>query len=142
MPGCVPHVQIDPAIWTLSPSAMVLTSVRLLPPIPPELLDEHRLQIGREEVDRVLEPVAVVTMDEGGQVCRAGVAAYGRHGEDVVQMAVGEQDRGRPQAVLGEDRPEGVDDPDARVDDEAFLSGCGRDDIAIGREGGSGERRA
>ena len=63
----------------------------------------------------------------------------GRHRVDVVEVAVGEQHRGGLEPVLGEHVAQRVLDADARVDDEALLPRAGREDVAVGREGGGGE---
>ena len=81
------------------------------------------------------QPVAVVGVD----VRRGVAAAHRRHRVDVVDVAVGEQHRGRPEPVLGEHVAQGLLDPDARVDDDALLPRAGRQDVAVGAEGGSGE---
>ena len=85
--------------------------------------------------ERVVQPVAVVGVDVG----RGVAAAHRRHRVDVVDVAVGEQHRGRPEPVLGEHVAQGLLDPDARVDDDALLPRAGREDVAVGAEGGSGE---
>jgi hypothetical protein len=101
-----------------------------------ELLLQHRQQLGRERAQRVLEPVVVVGMD----VCRdAAGRAHGRHRADVVDVAVGEQHRGRAQPVLAQHLGEPVLDPDAGVHDEALLARGGREDVAVGGESRCGE---
>ena len=63
----------------------------------------------------------------------------GVDGVDVVEVAVGQEDRRRPQPVLGEHVAQGLLDADARVDDEALLPRAGCEDVAVGAEGGGGE---
>ena len=101
----------------------------------PELLLEHRDEAEVEGTQRVGQPVAVVVVD----VCREGPAADGGHRVHVVGVPVGEQHRGRPEAVLGEHGPQRVLDPDPGVDDQALLPRPGGEDVAVRREGGGGE---
>ena len=54
-------------------------------------------------------------------------------------MAVGEQHGGRVQPVLGEQRVEPVQHPDAGVDHDALLPGAGGDHVAVGAEGVRGK---
>ena len=57
----------------------------------------------------------------------------------MVDVAVGEEHCGGPEAVFGQYRAQGLLDTDARVDDQAFLSRGGGEDVAVGAECGGGE---
>ena len=91
---------------------------------------------GVEAGERVDQPVPVVGVEVGRD---AVGAADGRHRVGVVEVAVGQQDGGRPEPVLGEHLGELTEHLDARVDDQALLAGTGRDDVAVGPEDGGGE---
>src|SRR6516165_2927377 len=67
-------------------------------------------------------------MDIGGDALSAADRSDGPY---VVDMTVREQDRGRPEPVLGEDLLDTGHGVLARIDDHALLSGSGRDDIAV-----------
>ena len=68
-----------------------------------------------------------------------GQRATWREPERVVEVAVRQQDRRRPQPVLGEHVAQGRLDPDARVDDQALLPRARCEHVAVGAEGGGGE---
>ncbi|BCJ41569.1 hypothetical protein GCM10010168_54320 [Actinoplanes ianthinogenes] len=53
----------------------------------------------------------------------------------MVQVTVGEQDRGRRQPVLREQRVQLVEHTDPGVDDQALLAGRGGHHITVGAEG-------
>ena len=57
----------------------------------------------------------------------------------MVDVAVGEQHGCGPEPVLGEHVAQRLLDPDAGVDDDALLPRAGREDVAVGAEGGGGE---
>ena len=101
-----------------------------------ELLLEHGDQGGVQQRERVLQAVAVVAVEVGGD--RRG-AAHRRDRVDVVEVAVGQQHRGGLEAVLAQHLGELLLHPDARVDDEALLPGAGREHVAVGGEGGGRE---
>ena len=50
-------------------------------------------------------------------------------------MTMGQQDGGRLQPMLGEERVELVDHSDSRVDHDTLLPRRGRDHVAVGAEG-------
>ncbi len=97
-----------------------------------ELLLEHprQLRAERRTTERVDEPVAVVTVDVGREL----TAADRRHGEDMVDVPVGEEHGRGLQPVLREHLAQRLLDPDPGVDDEALLTGSIRQDIAVGPE--------
>ncbi|GLZ06891.1 hypothetical protein Acsp03_43570 [Actinomadura sp. NBRC 104412] len=90
----------------------------------------------RQALGRIGQQVAIVRVDVGGDVLGA---ADGRDGPDVIDMAVGQQHRHRPQPVLAQD----LVDPGlgvlAGVDDDALLTRGGRHDIAVRGERSGGE---
>src|SRR6516165_3057637 len=67
-------------------------------------------------------------MDIGGDALSA---ADRRNGPYVVDMTVREQNRGRPEPVLGEDLLDTGHGVLTRIDDHALLAGSGRDDITV-----------
>ena len=101
--------------------ARSLISTTLLGSAPPGLQAELLLQHGHETrvavAQRVDEPVPVVGVDVGG-----GVRATGRrHGPDMVDVAVRQQHRCRPEVVGRQHLPEGLLDPDPGIDDDALT---------------------
>jgi len=83
----------------------------------------------REALGRIAQQCAVARVD----VRRDSFGAANRGDRpDVVNMAVREQDRGRPEPVLGQE----FFDPGlgvlAGIDDDALLSGAGRNNITVG----------
>ena len=100
-------------------------------PAAEQLIKAHRQTLGR-----VGEHLKIVRVDVGGDAPRT---AHRSHRESVVEVAVGEQHRGRGQPVFLEHRLELVDDADARIDHQARLARIGRDQVAIRPEGVSGE---
>ena len=68
-------------------------------------------------------------VDVGGDVPGA---AHRHHRPDVVDVAVGEQDRHRLEPVLGEDLRDARLGVLTRVDDHALLPGAGRHHVAVG----------
>jgi hypothetical protein len=92
---------------------------------------EHAAQVARHPLGRVGEQRAVAGMDVRGDAARA---AYRCHRERVVDVAVGQQHRGRPQPVLGQHRLEPVEHSDAGVHDQALLPRSGGEQVAVGPE--------
>ena len=105
---------------------------------PPGLRAELLLQHGHETrvavAQRVYEPVPVVGVDVGGGVR----ATDRRHGPDMVDVAVRQQHRCRPEVVGRQHLPEGLLDPDPGIDDDALLTRGRREHVAVRvkREGG------
>ncbi len=97
---------------------------------------EERCQVGREALGRVGQHLPVIGVHVGGDAART---ADRRDREGVVEVAVGEQHGGRMQAVLGEQRVELVEHPDAGVDHHALLPRRGGDHVAVGAEGVRGK---
>ena len=81
---------------------------------------ERRSRIGHHQ--------PVVGVDQRRDPVRS---AHGNDCEDVVEVAVGEQDGSGLEPVLPDDRIHRVFYADSRVDDDAFLAGCGRDDETV-----------
>src|SRR5690349_1639727 len=90
----------------------------------------------RKAPGRIAEHGAVVRVDVGRDAFRA--ADRGDR-PDVVDMAVREQDSGRPEPVLGQDLVDRCFGVLTRIDDHALLAGGGRNYITVGRERASRE---
>ena len=103
---------------------------------PPELGAEHVHELGVERCERVLQAVAVCAVNQRRDTVRT---AHGRHRVHMVGVAVGQQHGGGPQPARAQHLAKVVQDPDARVDDQALLPLTGCDDVAVGRKGGGGE---
>src|SRR5690606_9304339 len=84
--------------------------------------------------ERVGQPVGVAFVQVDGEVAAAAELA---HRVGVVEVAVGDEDRGRLQGVLGEHLLQLLGDADAGIDHEALAGAVGRHDVAVGTQYGS-----
>ena len=112
-----------------------------------QLLDVVRLPHGQfahellpdgaaERLLRVAHHVAVLGVDPGRDVVRA---AHRDDRGDMVDVAVGEDDRDGLEPMLRERVLDSLGGLVARVDDHALLAGGGGDQVAVGPPGPGGE---
>ena len=93
---------------------------------------EQRRQVHAQALGRVGQHLPVGRVHIRRDPARA---AHRRDREGVVEVPVGEQDRCRVQAVLGQHRVQLIQHADARVDHQALLPRAGGHDVAVGAEG-------
>ena len=129
--GCVRHDEADAGQVQDRPVGERADIIRLGEL---EFTLRHRKEVLARSNDararRVSEPVPVLTMDVG----RDPIAMRNRRdGPHMIDVAMGEENRRRLQTMIADSLLHSPDGILARIDDEAWLTGTARDDVAIRR---------